>query len=279
MSDLKGKVAIVTGTAAKRSMGGAISLQLASEGANVVVVDKFAVPKTIWPEDAGWKGLKDLTAEIEALGSQALPVEADVSIEEDTNMIVSKTLEKFGKLDILVHCVGVRGPVPVPVTELDLNTWNMLININLTGAFLMGRAAARAMIPDGMGKKIVMISSMAGLVAYPGGAGYNASKHGVIGLTKCMAAELARYKINVNAICPGAVETNFRDAALVEQAKSKGVSIDTIIKNQGAAPPFEIWLGRLGTPEDIAGLVSFLVSEKASYITGQAIVINGGGSS
>lgn len=276
MGNLKGKVAIITGTAAKKSMGRGIALQLASEGANLVIVDKFAVPKTIWPEDADWNGLEDLVKEIEALGSLALPVEADVSIEDDANGIVSKTLKKFGKLDFLVHCVGVRGPVPVPVVELDLDTWNMLINVNLTGAFLMSRAAARAMIPDGMGKKIIMISSMAGLVAFPGGAGYNASKHGLLGLTKCLAAELGRYKINVNAICPGAFDTNFRDETLQDLAKSKGISVENVINNLGK-PPFEIWLGRNGTPEDVAGLVSFLVSEKSNYITGQAIVINGGG--
>ena len=199
---------------------------------------------------------------------------------------MDRTAAEFGTIDILVHCVGVRGPVPVPVVDLDEATWRMLLDVNLTGAFLVARAAARAMLADPAGtagKKIILVSSMAGVSPYPGGAGYCASKHGVLGLMKTLARELAPYKINVNAVNPGAFETNFRDESLLKQAQDRGMSVEESLKNPptgptGSAGPPPIPLGRLGTPQDIADLVSFLVSERASYITGEDINLSGGAS-
>ncbi len=204
-----------------------------------------------------------------------------MSVSADVDAIVAKTLEKFGKIDILVHCVGVRGPVPVPLVELDEATWRMLLDINLTGAFLISKAVAKTMIPNGEGKKIVYISSQAGITAYPGAVGYCASKHGVNGLMKTLAKELAPYKVNVNAINPGAFETNFRDESLIKQAKDRGMSVKESLETppsgpSGAGGPPPIPLGRMGTPQDIANLVSFLVSDRASYITGEDINITGG---
>jgi NAD(P)-dependent dehydrogenase (short-subunit alcohol dehydrogenase family) len=283
VSTLDGKVALVTGAAAKRSMGRAIAVQLAKDGADVVVADKLAAPKSIWPGDEGWQGLKAVLAEIEALGKKGLAVTADVSVGADVDKLVAGALAEFGKIDILVHCVGVRGPVPVPVVELDEATWRMLLDVNLTGAFLMSKAVAKTMIPDGEGKKIVLISSMAGVSPYPGGAGYCASKHGVNGLMKTLARELAPYKINVNAVNPGAFETNFRDDSVVKQAEVQGISVEESIKTpptgpSGQAGPPPIPLGRLGTPQDVADLVSFLVSDRAKYITGEDINLAGGAS-
>ena len=215
-----------------------------------------------------------------------MAITADVSVAADVDAMVARTVEEFGKLDILVHCVGVRGPVPVPVVDLDEATWRMLLDVNLTGAFLTARAAARAMLADAAGaagKKIVLVSSMAGVSPYPGGAGYCASKHGVLGLMKTLARELAPHKINVNAVNPGAFDTNFRDESLIKQAADRGLSVEESLKNPptgptGSAGPPPIPLGRLGTPRDIADLVSFLVSERASYITGEDINLSGGAS-
>jgi NAD(P)-dependent dehydrogenase (short-subunit alcohol dehydrogenase family) len=284
MSGLEGKVALVTGAAAKRSMGRAIALQVAKEGAHVAVADKLAAPKSIWPGDEGWAGLEAVVGEIEGWGSKGLAITADVSSAAEVQAMVDRTVAEFGTIDILVHCVGVRGPVPIPVVDLDEATWRMLLDVNLTGAFLVAKAAVKAMIADPAGtagKKIVLVSSMAGVSPYPGGAGYCASKHGVLGLMKTLARELAPYKINVNAINPGAFETNFRDESLLKQAADRGMSVEEALKNPptgptGSAGPPPIPLGRLGTPKDIADLVSFLVSERASYITGEDINLSGG---
>jgi 3-oxoacyl-[acyl-carrier protein] reductase len=282
MNNLKGKVALVTGAAAKKSMGRAVAVRLAADGASVVVADKFAVPKNIWPGDENWGGLDAVVQEIKAQGSEGLALVCDVSSSQDVDAAVAKTLAKFGKIDILVHCVGVRGPIPVPAVELDEKIFRMLLDVNLTGAFLVCKAVAKTMIPNGAGKKIVLISSQAGIKAYAGGIGYCAAKHGVLGLMQTLSAELAQYKINVNAINPGAFETNFRDDAVVKQAKDMGVSVAEATRKQpagpGGGPPGgpKIPLGRMGVPEDIANLVSFLVSEESNYITGEDINITGG---
>ncbi len=239
MRALDGKVALVTGAAAKRSMGRAIAVQLAADGADVAVADKLAAPQSIWPGDEGWAGLNAVVGEIEGLGRKGLAITADVSAAADVEAMVSRTLEQFGKLDILVHCVGVRGPVPIPIVELDEATWRMLLDVNLTGAFLVAKAAARAMIADpagAEGKKIVLVSSMAGVAPYPGGAGYCASKHGVLGLMKTLARELAPHKINVNAVNPGAFETNFRDDSLLKQAEDRGMSVEESLKTPPTGP-------------------------------------------
>ena len=169
----------------------------------------------------------------------------------------------------------------VPILELDEKIWRMLLDVNLTGTFLISKAVAKTMIPQGEGKKIVLISSQAGVKAYPGGAGYCAAKHGVVGFMKTLSAELAQYKINVNALNPGAFETNFRDEAVIKQAKDQGISVAEAVKKQPAGPGgpgggMKIPLGRMGTPADVANLVSFLVSEQSNYITGEDINITGG---
>ncbi len=283
MNDLRGKVALVTGAAAKRSMGRAIAVQLAADGADVAVVDKFAAPKSIWPGDEDWTGLDAVVGEIKEQGRRGLAITGDVSVSADVDAMVARTRETLGPIDILVHCVGIRGPVPVPVVELEEDTWRMLVDVNLTGAFLISKAVARQMIPEGEGRKIVLISSMAGVGPYPGGAGYCASKHGVLGLMKTLARELAPYKINVNAVNPGGFETNFRDDSLIKQAEARGISVEESMKTPPAGPagnagPPPIPLGRLGTPQDVADLVSFLVSDQAKYITGEDVNLSGGAS-
>ncbi|MCE5253993.1 MAG: SDR family oxidoreductase [Actinomycetia bacterium] len=281
MSELNGRVALVTGAAAKRSMGRAIAVQLAGDGADVAVADKSAVPRSIWPGDEDWKGLEAVVEEIEGRGRKGLALTCDVSRSAEVDVMVARTLEEFGKIDILVHCVGIRGPVPVPVVELDEATWRMLLDVNLTGVFLVAKAVARTMIAQPEGKKIVLISSMAGVGPYPGGAGYCASKHGLLGLMKTLARELAPYRINVNAVNPGGFDTNFRDESLVKQAKDRGMTVEESLKTPPAGPtgqagPPPIPLGRLGTPQDVADLVSFLVSDRAKYITGEDINLSGG---
>jgi NAD(P)-dependent dehydrogenase (short-subunit alcohol dehydrogenase family) len=278
MSNLDGKVAIVTGAASKRGMGRAVAARLAKEGADVAVMDKFAAPKSIWPGDEGWGGLDDVVKEVEALGRKGLALVADVSDSKAVDAAVAEVVKKLGRLDILVHCGGVRGPMTTPVTELDDETWKAVVDVNLTGSFYISRAAARAMLPDAAGKKIILVGSMASIKGYANSAAYCASKHGTAGLGKTLAQELAKHKINVNVINPGAFDTNLRDQAITDRAKAQGISVaeavDQESKKTGPGP--SIPLGRAGVPEDIANLVSFLVSEDASYITGECILIGGG---
>lgn len=280
MNKLKDKVALVTGAGSKRGMGHAVAIRLAREGANLVIVDKDAMPKSIWPGDEKWGGLDEVVAEIKALGRDALAVVADISSSKEVDEIVAKTLERFGKIDILVQCVGIRGPMGTPIVELDENVWRQILDVNLTGPFLIAKAVAKTMVPDGEGKKIVLISSLAGSRGYAGSAAYCASKHGVIGLAKTLALELAQYKINVNVISPGAFSTNLRDESIVARARAEGISVAEAIDKQSKMQSqmvSRIPLGRLGTPDEIADLVLFLVTEQSSYITGEEIRISGGG--
>jgi len=277
MSSLDGKVAMVTGAGSKRGMGHAVALRLAREGANVVVLDKYAAPKSIWPGDEGWGGLDDIVDETRSLGREALAVVADVSSSKAVDEAVKQSLKKFGKIDILVHCGGIRGSMTTPVIDLPEEEWRDIIDINLTGSFLISRAVAKTMVPDGEGKKIVLVGSMAATKGYAGSGGYCASKHGILGLGRTLAAELAQYKINVNVINPGAFDTNLRDEQILKKAKAQGIGVAEAIKQeQKSGPATQIPLGRLGEPEEIADLVFFLVSDQSKYITGEAILIGGG---
>lgn len=279
MASLKGKVAIVTGAGSKRGMGHAVAVRLGGQGAKVIVADKELIPRSIWPGDETWGGLNEVMSQVIQEGGEGMATVADVSNAEQVDNLVAETIRQFGTIDILVHCVGIRGPVSTPIVDLDIETWRRMMDVNLTGAFLVSRAVAKAMIPDGQGKKIVLISSLAGSRGQPGSAGYCASKHGVIGLGKTLALELAKYKINVNVISPAIFSTNLRDESLVARAKSEGISVSDLIARQSQNPPsvhLDIPLARIGTVEDVADLVLFLVSDAASYITGEEIRLAGG---
>ena len=278
MNSLEGKVAMVTGAASKRGMGHAVAVRLAREGANVIVLDKYAAPQSIWPGDEGWGGLDAVVDEIKSLGKEALAVVADISSSKAVDEAVVKALKRFGKIDILVHCGGVRGSMTTPIIDLTEEEWRDILDVNLTGSFLISRAVAKTMVPDGEGKKIVLIGSMAAMKGYAGSAGYCASKHGILGLGRTLAAELAQYKINVNIINPGGFNTNLRDAEITKRAKTQGISLAEAIEQESkkSGPGPGIPLGRLGEPEEVADLVFFLVSDQSRYITGETILIGGG---
>jgi NAD(P)-dependent dehydrogenase (short-subunit alcohol dehydrogenase family) len=279
MNSLEGKVALVTGAGSKRGMGRAVAVKLAREGANVVIIDKEIAPKSIWPGDENWGGLEDVAAEVKSESREALIVVTDISSSQQVNEAVAKALEKFGKIDILVHCAAIRGPVGVNIVDLDEDVWKRVMDVNLTGSFLISKAVAKTMIPDGEGKKIVIIASVAGTFGAPGSSSYCASKYGTIGLAKTLALELAQYKINVNIINPDTISTNLVDERVVAGAKARGITVDEAIKEfeaRSREPNTRVPLGRMGAPEEVADLVFFLVSDQSSYITGQEINIDGG---
>jgi len=276
MSSLKGKVAMVTGAASKRGMGHAIALRLAREGADVVVTDKFATPKSLFPGDEGWGGLDAIVTEIEALGRKALAVTMDISVSKEIDATVVKTLKKFGKIDILVHAAAIRGPVGVPVVDLSEKDIRAIIDVDLVGSFLITKAVARGMIARGEGGRIVIFCSLAGTHGVPGSAAYSAAKYGTIGLTKSLALELAQYKINVNGINPGMIVTNLRDDSFTKMAEAEGITWQEARKKDHEALGTHIPWGRLGTPEEAADLAFFMVSDMSTYITGEVVALGGG---
>jgi len=257
-------------------MGRAIALRLAREGADVAVADKFPTPKSLFPGDEGWGGLDEEVTEIEALGRRGLAIVMDVNSGRDVEAAYVKIKEKFGRLDILIHCAAVRGPVGVPMVENTEEQWRSVMDVNVIGSFLMCRGAARLMIDRGAGGRIVVFASMAGLHGVPGSSSYCASKYATIGLVKTLALEMGQYRINVNAINPGAIITNLRDEAFAKMGREQGVSTEEArqadYKKIGAVIP----LGRLGTAEEIADMAYFLVSDQSTYITGETIGVNGG---
>jgi len=243
MPEIKGN-AIVTGAA--RGIGKAIALHLANSGFNVAVSD-------IREEDA-----RNTALEVEATGVAAKVVRADVSLAQDAETLIQSVREAWGSVDVLVNNAGVtRDNLSIRMSESD---WDMVLNINLKGAFLCSREAAKVMMRQRSGR-IVNMASVAGLIGTAGQANYAASKAGLIALTKAMARELGGRNVTVNAIAPGFILTEMTDQ-LPDKVKEGYLS--------------QIPLKRAGTPQDIAEAVAFLVSPAAAYITGTVINVSGG---
>jgi NAD(P)-dependent dehydrogenase (short-subunit alcohol dehydrogenase family) len=217
-----------------------------------------------------------VVAEVESLGSKGLAVVADISNSQEVDAGVAKAIEKFGRIDILVHCAAIRGPMTTPLVKLSEREWKTVLDVNLNGAFFISTAVAKNMVTRGEGGKIVLISSLAGNRGVPGSGAYCVSKWGVIGLVKTLALELATYKINVNALNPGTFGTHLRDENYVQLAQAEGITLNEFRERYDKQMTTKVPLGRMGTPEDIADLVLFLVSDQSSYITGQAVDICGG---
>jgi 3-oxoacyl-[acyl-carrier protein] reductase len=245
LPDFAGKVAIVTGGAA--GLGLAIAERLASDGAAVVLADV---------DLAAAEAAREKLA---ARGGRALAQRTDVSDAKDVAALVARTLAKFGRLDVLVSNAGIGGTHAF--LDEPLEHWNRVLAVNLTGVFLCGQAAARAMVAQGAGR-IVNVASVSGVRAGSGRTAYGTAKAGVIQLTRQMALELGPLGINVNAVAPGPVETalTLRDHTAETRAA------------YNALVPLE----RYGTPQEIAAAVAFLSSEEASYINGQTLFVDGG---
>jgi NAD(P)-dependent dehydrogenase (short-subunit alcohol dehydrogenase family) len=278
MYDLSNKVSIVTGAGGRWGIGRAIALRLAQEGANVVVTDIRRGQGAIRPDDrrTGWQGLPSVVSEIEALGRQALGLYSDVSDSAQVADMVSQTLERFGHIDILVNNAGSQpGRDRVPVVELEEDAFDQVQRVNVKGTYLCSKAVARHMIARGGGGKIIVISSGAGKRGRARYAAYCASKFALIGFTQSLAEELAPYRINVNAICPGLVDTervDFIAAALAPAGESAVEYRAQMIRERAGAIP----LGRVATGDDIARMAAFLASNEADYLTGLSISVSGG---
>ena len=278
MYDLNGKVAIVTGAGGKNGIGRAIATRLASEGADVVVTDISQSVEAIREVDMrdGWEGLPSVVKEIEAMGRQSIGLFSDVSDSAQVDGMLRSVLDHFGKVDILVNNAGSRpGKDRVPVIELEEEAFDEVMRVNVRGTYLCSRALARHMVERGSGGKIISISSGAGKKGIARYAAYCASKFAIVGFTQALAQELASDKINVNAICPGLVDTervDFIASALAPEGESSEEHRAMMIRERNLRVP----MGRVAVGEDIANMAAFLASNQSDYVTGLSISVSGG---
>ena len=274
MYNLNGKVALVTGAGGKNGIGRAIATRLAKEGADVAVNDITEHPYAA--DQADWQGLPDLVREIEAMGQRAISVVADVADAEQVHQMVDQTVAHFGKIDILVNNAGtIAGKDRVPVVDLAEEDWDRVQRVNVKGVFLCSQVVARHLIAQGTGGKIINMSSVTGKRGSARFAAYSASKFAVIGFTQCLAQELAPYQVNVNAICPGLVDTE-RIAHLASVLMPDNLSADEKLSEYARRSEAAIPLGRLAEGADVAKMAAFLASDEAAYLTGVSITVSGG---
>ncbi|OAB27199.1 NAD(P)-dependent dehydrogenase, short-chain alcohol dehydrogenase family [Flavobacterium fryxellicola] len=242
----KNKVVIVTGGSS--GIGKASALAFAKKGAKIAVVD--------------WKENKEVIALIKELGGDALFIKCDVSKTEDVKAMVAKTIATFGRLDYAFNNAGIEG-TSAPTYACSEENWDKTIGINLKGIWLCMKYEIPEIRKQGKGV-IINCSSVAGLVGFPGLPAYVASKHGVVGLTKTAALECALLGIRINVICPGVIQTPMID-------RLTGKNKEAIEQFTGLEP-----LGRFGLPEEIANSVVWMCSDEASFVTGHAMVVDGG---
>jgi len=274
MYNLEGKVALVTGAGGERGIGRAIATRLAREGANVVVNDIVSNPHAA--SESQWQGVPDVISEIEDLGRQAMGIVADISDAAQVDDMVRQAIDRFGRVDILVNNAGSPpGRDRVPVVELEEEAWDLVQRVNVKGTFLCSRAVAREMIKQGNGGKIIIISSGAGKRGMARYAAYCASKFALIGFTQSLALELAPHRINVNAICPGLVDTE-RIAGIAAALAPEGQTADEYRARMIEERSREIPLGRAALGTDVAVVAAFLASAESNYLTGLSIPVAGG---
>jgi NAD(P)-dependent dehydrogenase (short-subunit alcohol dehydrogenase family) len=266
LTGLTGKVAVVTGAGRMRSIGRPIAVELARAGCDVVLTGSGRAADR-YPADeqaAGWRDIDSVADEIRALGRRAVSVVSNVADPAAVDALVASTVDEFGGVDIVVNNAGAaRGADRVEVVELEVDVWRHVIDVNLTGTFLMSRAFGRLLVAQGRGGSIVNISSIGGKYMPPRAAAYAASKAGIHALTCAMSGEVGPHGIRVNAVCPGIIDTFRMDDV------GRGERWDALIANN-------VPLGRPGSGTEVAQLVVYLCSDQGSWISGQLYTIDGG---
>ena len=264
MGALDGRVALVTGGGRLRGIGRATAVALAGLGADVVVTGTGRDPAS-YPDDekkVGWRDVESTAEQVRALGRRALTWVGDVSRADGVKSLVDAVVQGFGRIDVLVNNAAYpRGNDRVPLPELDEDVWRRVLEIKLTGAFLLCKRIVPMMIQQKWGR-IINLSSVAGKRGSPNTAAYNAANFGIQGLTQSLAMEVARHGITVNAVCPGTIDT---------------ARMDVLGRGEGWQRQLDrIPMGHAASDEDVAGLIAFLCSPAANFMTGQSINIDGG---
>jgi 3-oxoacyl-[acyl-carrier protein] reductase len=254
---LADRIAVVTGAA--KGMGRDICLALAGEGAHLALVAREAGP------------LETLARDIEALGRRTLVIPADVTEEPLVRAAMARTVERFGRIDILVNAAGVTGPVETPVWEIEAEAFDAVLATNVRGTFLPTKHVLPVMIRQRYGK-IVNISGTSGLRGYKFRAAYSSSKWALRGFTRTVALEVGPYNINVNALHPGIVAGDRMDKLCREKARKRGWTPEQVHAEYVA----EMALRRVTTADDIARAVCFLASDDSRNMTGQSVTVDGG---
>lgn len=247
---LSGKVSIITGGTS--GIGQATAKLFAKEGSKVVIAGR--------DEKRG----NNLAKEINDQGHEAIFVKTDVSRSDDVQSLFNKTVEKWGRIDVLFNNAGIE--IDGFVADYNEEDWDKVINTNLKGAFLCSKYAFKQMIKQGTGGSIINNSSVLGILSLPGCSAYSASKSGLIGLTRALALDGAPYKIRVNCLCPGFILTRLTEQYVDKKDPQK------YLETVGKLHP----IGRIGTPEEVAYAALFLASDESSFITGAIIPVDGG---
>lgn len=270
---LAGQVALVTGAGRPKGLGQAIAAALAAKGARIVLHDRGAVGGDLAPKHGigAAEELEATAAGLRATGAEVVTVTGDLMQETAIEDIVARAAAAFGRLDILINNAGI-GYLFGPLHEQDTAHIDAVLSVNLRAPVLLTKHAARAMIAGGRGGRIVNIASQAGKSGFAFTVAYTASKHGLIGLTRASAMELAPHGITVNAICPNHVTTGLGAWQNDFMSRARGETLEQYLDGMRQRIP----LGRTGRPEDTAAVAAFLCSAEAGYVTAEAINVSGG---
>lgn len=269
-----GKVAVVTGSGRRAGLGEAIARRLAADGASIVLSDIGRSADAATPDSmiGGMSEMQALAADIAAsTGSRVETFVCDVRKIDSMRAMAAFAVEKLGGLDFWINNAGI-GYIMKPLLDLEVEEWQAVIDVNLTGCFNGIKAAAEIMVPAGKGGRIINIASQAAKSGFPFAAGYCSSKHGLVGLVRSTAIELGRHKITVNNVCPNHVTTGLGAWQNEYFSKQLGMTMEQYLDAMKGRIP----MGRPGVPADTANAVAFLCSDEAVYITAESMNVSGG---
>lgn len=272
MRGLRDKVVVCTGSGRPGGLGEGILQRFAEEGCRLVVSDLGAADAGLGDDHIGTtEGMEAVAQTLRAGGAEVLSVPCDVRDADQVHALFERTVQAFGAVDVLVNNAGV-GFIMRPLAELSLDEWRLVLDVNLTGSFLCTQVAAAHMQSAGRGGRIINIASQAAKTGFRHMAPYVASKHGLIGLTRTAAIDLAPDQITVNAVCPNHVTTGLGARQSEYFAALRGLSVEEYREGIRQRIP----LGRVGLPADTAAATVFLASDDAAFITGEALNVSGG---